>query len=374
MKFVIQREILLKLLQQIIGAVERRQTMPILANVLLVIDKNGKLALTSSDLEVELTVSAQLDVGSQYDVGSITVPGRKLLDICRVLPDEAVIDFYQEDNGRVIVRSGRSRYALAMLPADDFPNVDWGSEDISAEFVLQQQKLRHLIERTQFAMAQQDVRYYLNGLLLEVKGGSVVAVATDGHRLALNGIESPVTNSSYVRIIIPRKGIVELLRLLGDSEEEVSFFVSNNHVRISNEHFIFISKLIDGKFPDYEKAIPRDGDKKIVVERDTLKGALTRVAILSSDMFRGVQLQIKSGLLKMHARSQDQEEAEEELPIEYTGPDMAAGFNVNYLLDVLSTVKTDKIVLTMKDGASSTLIEEVGGTGNSLYVVMPLRL
>ena len=371
MRFIIKRNALLQPLQMVIGAIERRQTMPILANVLLVAD-GKKLSMTCTDLEIELISSVTMDYETDGS-GSITVSGRKLLDICRVLPENSMVEFTQESDSRVVVRAEKSRFVLAALPAEEFPNVNWNAEDKVAEFVLSQPKLLSLHDSTQFAMAQQDVRYYLNGLLLELKDGMLWAVATDGHRLALNGIESPVTSADLVQVIVPRKGVIELMRLLANSDQEATVVVGKNHVRVSGAGFVFTSKLIDGKFPDYNKAIPKECDKEVVVNRDLFKNALTRVAVLSNDMFRGVRLQINNGIIRMSTNTQEQEEAEEEIGIEYQGEDIATGFNINYLLDVLSNIESEKVIMKLKDGSSSILIEGAVDKGNNLYVIMPLR-
>lgn len=370
MRFIIQRKNILKSLQLVIGAIERRQTMPILANVLLVV-ADKKLSMTCTDLEIELISNISLEYATE-DAGSITVSGRKLLDICRVLPESSMVEFTQEGN-QVIVRSERSKFVLVTLPAEEFPSVDWKAEDSITDFTLPQKDLLHLLNSTQFAMAQQDVRYYLNGLLLELKNSMVWAVATDGHRLALNGIMASISTTELVQVIVPRKGIIELMRLLDSAAAEVSVAIAKNHIRVVGTGFIFTSKLIDGKFPDYDKAIPKDGDKEIIIGRDIFKQALTRVAVLSGDVVRGVRLQIASGTMRMFTNSQDQEAAEEEIAIEYKGEEVTTGFNINYLLDILANSNSEKIVMKLKEGTSSALVEEHAGNSNSLYVVMPLR-
>jgi DNA polymerase-3 subunit beta len=375
MQFVIQRETLLKPLQMIIGVVERRQTMPILSNVLLVI-ANKQLSMTCTDLELELVGSIELESASE-ESAKLTVPARKLLDICRVLPDNAMIDFCQDSDNRVVVRSNRSRFVLSTLPVDNFPNIEWDNQENVIEFAIEQKKLRYLAETTGFAMAQQDVRYYLNGLLLEIKNNMLWSVAADGHRMALNAINSPLSSDNLLRVIVPRKGIVELMRLLDDSNEKAKVSVSNNHIRIIKPGLVYTSKLIDGKFPDYERTIPRSSDKKVIIDRNFFKQALSRVAILSNDMFCGVQLQIQSGIMRMATRTQEHEEAEEEIAVDYQGEDITIGFNITYLLDILSNIESEKIIMTLKDNTNSALVEEEStekDQGNNLYVVMPLRL
>jgi DNA polymerase-3 subunit beta len=362
-------------LQTVAGVVEKRQTMPILANALLVIN-NSQLSITCTDLEIELVATIALESASQ-DFSKMTIPARKLLDICRVLPENAILDFNQDNNNYIIVRSGHSRFVLATMPTDDFPNVEWETQNKILEFTIPQKKLSYLIESTHFAMAQQDVRYYLNGLLLEVKNGTLEAVASDGHRMAINSLNYQTINDSLLRIIVPRKGIAELLRSLEDSDEEIKIIISNNHIRIEKQGLIFTSKLIDSKYPDYEKIIPRSGNKTVIIDRNAFRQALIRVAILSEGMFCGVTLQIRSGFMRVFTRSQEHEEAEEEIIADYKGEDMTIGFNINYLLDILATVESEKVVMTLKDNSSSVLLEKFGkegNKGNNLYVIMPLRI
>lgn len=362
------RETLLNPLSAVIGVVERRQTLPILSNVYLAI-KDKKLLLTATDLEVEL--QARIDVEYTGDPIEITVPGRKLMDICRSLPEGSQIELTQ-DKEKIILRSGRSRFTLTTLPAADFPLLR--ENDGSAQFTIGQKDLRYLTQRTYFAMAQQDVRYYLNGMLLEINDGTIRTVATDGHRLSLNAVAAPVINNAFVQVILPRKGVIELMRLLEEADSEVAVQVSNNHVRIIGADFTFISKLIDGRFPDYEKVLPKGGDKTITVDRDVLKNALTRASILSNEKFRGIRLQLRSGLLRVFANNPEHEEAEEEISLDYNQEDLEIGFNVTYLLDILNTMNTPEVKLTFSDAKSSILVEEHGVDSNSLFVVMPMML
>jgi DNA polymerase-3 subunit beta len=371
MQLTIQREELLKPLQLIIGVVEKRQTLPILANVLFMLEQQ-QLSMTATDLEVELV--GKVDIGQlSHHSQAVTLPGRKLLDICRALPDEAKIEFLPDENkGQIIVRSGRSRFTLSTLPAHDFPNLD--ENDAVLEFQLSQKDLRFLIQRTAFAIAQQDVRYYLNGLWLEVNEGVLRAVATDGHRLALNTIPMPVVDNSFVQIIIPRKGITELMRLLDDNDTDVQVKISKNHIQIKGLGFIFTSKLVDGRFPDYKTILPKVGEQYILIDRDEFKQALHRVSILSNEKFRGVRLQIRSGSIVIQANNPEQEEAEEIINIDYHGNNVEMGFNVSYLLDVLSTVDPGMIKLSFSGPDTGILLEEAKGDGSSLFVIMPMRL
>lgn len=366
MRFTIQREDFLKPLQLVAGVVERRQTLPVLANV-LVVAEDGQLALTGTDLEVELT--ARIGLAGLAEPGESTLPARKLFDICRNLPEGVAIEVHVGD-GRAVVRSGRSRFHLATVPASEFPSI----EDLQAaqRFAVAQGLLKALIEHTQFAMAQQDVRYYLNGMLLEVKSDSMRAVATDGHRLAMCEVG---TNGdvSDVQVIVPRKGVQELQRLLEGGDIPVEVFVGANHIRVACDAFTFTSKLIDGRFPDYERVLPRGGDKVLLTDRDALRQALLRASVLSNEKYRGVRMLLDDGVLRLLASNPEQEEAEEEIEVNYAGGKLEIGFNVGYLLDVLAVIEQAEIEVTFKDGDSSADIR-AGGNPGCRYVVMPMRL
>ncbi|GAB2729010.1 DNA polymerase III subunit beta [Halomonas garicola] len=367
MKFSISREALLRPLTLVAGVVERRQTLPVLSNVLIEID-GDQVALTGSDLEVELigrTVASAVE-----QPGAITVPARKLMDICKSLPEQAELQLSVEDS-RVLLVSGRSRFTLAALPAAEFPGIE--DTEASQELSIPRGTLKRLMDATAFAMAQQDVRYYLNGMLLEMQSGLLRAVATDGHRLAMCSRELEVNVDEAQKLIVPRKGILELSRLLDDSDEPVSLTLGPTHVRAHTGDFTFTSKLIDGKFPDYERVIPRGGDKVMLAERAELRQVLSRTAILSNEKYRGVRLYLEAGNLKVMANNPEQEEAEESIAVEYDGPAMEMGFNVGYLIDVMSVLGEDRVQMTLADPNSSALLEEPGG-GDSLYVIMPMRL
>lgn len=364
MKFSAARDVLLKPLQAVIGVVERRQTMPILSNVLLVA-KGNELAVTATDLEVELVAQAEVAVEAG---GEITVSGRKLLDICRALPEGAQVDFGVSGE-KVVVRAGRSKFSLATLPAAEFPTVD----DIKSgqTVTVEQSVLGRLIEKTHFSMAQQDVRYYLNGMLLETGGKHLRAVATDGHRLAL--CEAEVSSAvDEQQVIVPRKGVLELQRLLS-GEGSVNVELGENHVRIQLDGIRFTSKLIDGRFPEYDRVIPKDSSNELTADRESLRGALQRTAILSNEKYRGIRLIIRDSGVVMQAHNPEQEEAEEELEVAYSGEDIEIGFNVNYLLDALGGVDGDEVRVSVQDGNSSCLIRKPGSE-ECKFVVMPMRL
>ncbi|MCH7820501.1 MAG: DNA polymerase III subunit beta [Proteobacteria bacterium] len=365
MKLTAARDVLLKPLQAVIGVVERRQTMPILSNILLVARK-GELLVTATDLEVELVAQAEVTVESD---GEITVSGRKLLDICRALPEGSDVDISVAGE-KLIVRSGRSKFTLVTLPAAEFPSV----EDIKARqtIAVEQTVLARLIEKTHFSMAQQDVRYYLNGMLLEVGGTQLRAVATDGHRLALCEVEIDGASFDEQQVIVPRKGILELQRLM-DGKGSLNIELGPNHVRIQLEGIRFTSKLIDGRFPEYDRVIPKESSNELRADKAALRGALQRTAILSNEKYRGIRLIIRNSGIVIQAHNPEQEEAEEELEVSYSGEDIEIGFNVNYLLDALGAIEGDEVTLSVLDSNSSCLIRQPG-KDDSKFVVMPMRL
>jgi DNA polymerase III subunit beta len=365
MKFSAERETILAPLQAVIGVVERRQTMPILANVLLV-GRGDQLAITATDLEVELVAKAPMVISQP---GEVTLPGRKFLDIVRALPDKAQVSVSIESE-RATVRSGKSRFTLTTLPASDFPTV----EDIRAQQTLSiaQAALKRLLDKTHFSMAQQDVRYYLNGMLLEADGKVLRTVATDGHRLAFCEASLEAPASSAQQVIVPRKGVLELQRLLG-GDSVVQLAIGTNHVRVQIGDIRFTSKLIDGRFPEYGRVIPASPGKKISADRDVLRAALQRAAILSNEKYRGIRLALKSGLLILQSHNPEQEEAEEELEVSYQGDELEIGFNVNYLLDALAVLESGDVELGLTDANNSCLLSS-GSTPQAKYVVMPMRL
>ncbi|MFP8966960.1 DNA polymerase III subunit beta [Pokkaliibacter sp. CJK22405] len=367
MKFVISREALLKPLQLVAGVVERRQTLPVLSNVLLVAEADH-LSLTGTDLEVELVGRAKLEQPSV--AGSITVPARKLMDLCKSLPDGSMIEFEVQEQ-KLILRSGRSRFTLSTLPASEFPSVEDSPQ--AFELTLEQQQLKRLIERTSFAMAQQDVRYYLNGMLLEVVQGRVRSVSTDGHRLATCATDLDVSPPEKIQVIVPRKGILELVRLISDPEQPARLLIGSNHLRAHVGDFVFTSKLVDGRFPDYERVVPRNGNKTLIADRQELRTVLQRAAILSNEKYRGVRLLLNPGQLQVFANNPEQEEAEESLLVEYDHENLEIGFNVTYLLDVLNVVSEPQVKIILSDANSSVLVQEAEDD-DSLYVVMPMRL
>ncbi|WP_415882961.1 DNA polymerase III subunit beta [Neptuniibacter sp. QD29_5] len=367
MKFVISREALIKPLQLVAGVVERRQTLPVLSNILLVAE-GDQLSMTGTDLEVELVGRVTLD--EPAEAGSVTVPARKLMDICKSLPDSARIELTLTGQ-KMVIKAGRSRFSLSTLPAAEFPNVEDSPETL--ELSMLQHQLRNLIDKTGFSMAQQDVRYYLNGMLLEIAEGKLRSVSTDGHRLATSVTEVEAQEGMQHQIIVPRKGILELARLLQNGDDELRLVIGASHIRAHVGDFTFTSKLVDGKFPDYERVIPKNGDKILLSDRMELRQVLSRIAILSNEKYRGVRLALSNGYLQVMANNPEQEEAEETLAVDYEGDSLEVGFNVNYLLDCLSILNSDVVRLTLSDSNSSALVEGFDEEG-SLYVVMPMRM
>lgn len=366
MKIVAQRDNLLTPLQQIAGVVERRQTLPILANVLIKAN-NGKISLTATDLEVEMITSAVVECDEEIN---ITLPARKLLEICKALPEDASIEL-SIDGERAVLKSGRSRFTLGILAAQDYPSIE--PSPVSNQFSISQKLLKQLIEKTQFAMAQQDVRYYLNGLLIEISNGQIRAVATDGHRLAMSESECSVETTTDMQVILPRKAVLELARMLSDSDEKIEIDISSNHIRFTMQETVFTSKLIDGKFPDYQRVIPANTDKLVLANRDLLKQALQRTSILSNEKYRGIRFQFTPGALQLLAHNPEQEEAEDEMAIDYDGEELIIGFNVGYLIEVISVISSDEVRMSLSDSNSSCLIQNKD-TDNSRYVIMPMRL
>jgi DNA polymerase-3 subunit beta len=365
MMLEIAREDLLKPLQSIMGIVERRQTMPILANVLLSVD-DGYLAITATDLEMEMIIRIAAPTTT---AGKTTVAGRKLMDICRSLPDNSMITL-QAEGDRLLLRSGRSRFTLTTLPAADFPSLNSFNGQIETR--IPQTALKMLFEQTCFAMANQDVRYYLNGLLLEFNNNLLRAVGTDGHRLALCHIDTDMGLDQNLQIIVPRKAVMELQKLLSH-EGDVGILVSSNHIRMELPNTSFTSKLIDGRFPEYDRVLPKHATNTLLVDRLLLRQSLSRIAILSNEKYRGVRLNLASDKVSLSAQNADLESAEEEIEAIYHGEDMEIGFNVAYLVDPLNVLETDQIQVKFTNPNGSCIISQNDGQG-SQHVIMPMRL
>jgi DNA polymerase-3 subunit beta len=366
MKIQLGRNELLTALQSVIGVVERRQTLPVLANFLLEA-REDELIVTGTDLEMELVGRARIQ---NLAPGKVTVPARKLFDICRGLPEGADISLDSAAD-KVTVRSGKSRFTLAALKADEFPAM--GSVSGGREIVLNRTQLKGLLEKTQFAMAQQDVRYYLNGLLVEATPKRIRAVATDGHRLAFSEIQVETGLTENVQAILPRKSVLEMSRLLDNSDSEVRIIAGQNQVQVEIDVVRLTTKTIDGRFPDYERVIPDNGEKRFTADREQLRRALARTAILSNEKFRGVRLELEENTLKLTTHNPDHEDAEDEVTVSYGGQKLEIGFNVNYLIDALNAIPGAEVVMELKNADSSGLIYQAGDP-SSKYVIMPMRL
>ncbi len=365
MKFSIPREALLAPIAQVVNVVERRQTLPVLANFLIeAVD--GGLRITGTDMEVELVARANAEVAQ---TGSVTVPARKLVDICKALPEGVQLNIQLNDD-KLAIHAGRSRFTLATLPAGEFPSSD--QAETLASYEVSQGKFRWLMEKTSFAMAHQDVRHYLNGLLLEFREGGVRAVATDGHRLALAEMDAPITGD--VRsLIVPRKGVLELNRVLEDIDEPLNVIVGQGFLRVDRERIVMTTKLIDGRFPDYEAVIPMATDKALIMNRSEMTHALQRAAILSNEKYRGVRLDLDPGTVRVVAHNPQQEEAVEDIEAEHEFEKLKVGFNVNYLLDALSSIDGEKVRIALRDANSSCLVTNIDSDAVR-QVVMPLKL
>lgn len=386
MQFTINRETLLKPLQLVTAVIERRQTLPILSNLLIQLEDKS-LSLLGTDMEVELVGRVILEKSGES--GTTTAPARKLMDICRSLPEGSELKFQQKGD-KLYLQCSRSRFNLSTLPATDFPISEvLDNHPEQLEFVLSQKGLRSLIESTNFAMAQQDVRYYLNGMLWELGQGSLRAVATDGHRLALNvySLSSNIDKNSSAKsiktanvavdnnqIIVPRKAIYELSRLLSDEEKDsLTIFLTKNQLRVHMQDYTFTSKLIDGTFPDYDRVIPQSGDKILEIDRDLFKASLSRVGVLSNDKHKSVCLELKNDLLRIFANNLEQEEAEDHLDVSYRGKDINIAFNISYLMDVLNSLPPGLVKITFTSTEASVRLE-TKEKGASVYVIMPMRL
>ncbi len=370
MKFSISRETLLQPLQSISGAVEKRQTLPILSHLFLDVSELGELMLIGTDLEVEIKMVLPLENSS--DVGKTTLPARKFFDLAKALPDQSKIKV-EVSNHRAIVRSGKSRFTLSTLPADEFPRVDGIGEEVAIDEI-SCSVLKRLLQKTQFSMALQDVRYYINGLLLELEGNELRLVATDGHRLAFSRRTLDQDYGEKRQVIIPRKAIQELMRLLDDSDEIVHLRIGSNHLQVVLGALTMTTKLIDGRYPDYDRVIPRAGERTLVANKEAFRSAVSRVSILSNEKYRGIRMAMSESSVAIHANNPEQEEAEEELSVQYNGSSMEIGFNSAYMMDALSVVDEDEVTICFIDENSSSLIHTENDHEEYKFVIMPMRL
>lgn len=353
-------------LQQIVSVIEKRQTMPILSNVLMVVE-DDQLILTGTDLEIQLIGKIQIELAES---GSVTVPARKFLDLCRLLPNGAEIKIEQQ-NDKLKIVSNRSRFLLSCLPAENYP--EFSESGFDKSFIINAGKFKKALDKTVFCMANQDVRYYLNGLLLNISNSKIKLVASDGHRLSIYEDQLDIGTGVEARIIMPRKGVLELSRLLDDPEAELKVEFSANNIRISVKNLIFSAKLVDSKYPDFGKVFQQEFLNPIQIQKQFLKDALTRVAVLSNEKFKGVTLDFAPDSLRISTHNPEHDEAEEELLIDYESEPLSISFNAQYLLDAVTNLDSELAVLTIAGNASSCFVDE---PNNLLYkfIVMPMKL
>ena len=378
----IAKESLLNVLSHVVGAVERRHTLNILSNLKIQVTTDT-LIITGSDLEVELVASMPLAEGACLQAGEITVPARKLVDICKSLPNGALVDLEVTEDQRCILKSGKSRFALGTLPAEDYPLLTTENTQ-GTQVTVTQRELKRLFEKTAFAMAVQDVRFYLTGTLLEIDENQLRAVTTDGHRLALCETLAMSNATQAIQAIVPRKAVAELQRLLSVEDEHLSLLIGRELLNVTivivardkeqaDITVRFTTKLIDGKFPDYRRVIPRGGNKNVVIEHDVFKQSLQRVAILSNEKLRGVFLTFSPDTLQLRANNPEQDEASEDLAIQYQDETLEMSFNAQYLLDVLSVLDGSDVSMLMTEANHSVLVQDPAHPDQT-YVVMPMRV
>jgi DNA polymerase III subunit beta len=364
----INRDLLLKPLQAVSGIIERRHTLPILSNVLLMRTAD-RIDFVATDIEIEIMASAPTN--GQGEERNITIGARKFLDILRALPEGSEVSLAMQEK-RLQIKSGKSRFNLQTLPAEDFPRLS-ETEATPTKFSVPQKLLKNLIGLVQYAMAQQDIRYYLNGLLMVIEDGQLKLIATDGHRLAFAAKDVGEKTLSRQEVILPRKTVLELAKLLADNDEPVAIELSASQARFKFGDVLLVSKLVDGKFPDYTRVVPQNQPRHLRLARSQLLQSLQRAAILTSDKFRGVRWVLSDGTLKIICSNTEQEEAQEELDVDYKGDSLDIGFNVGYLLDVLNNVDVQEIDCALGDSNSSALIT-IPGRDDFKYVVMPMRI
>lgn len=371
MKLTVNKETLLRSLQIVCNVVEKRHTFPVLSNILLVA-QDGQLTITGTDLEVEMVATALVSIEQE---GEITVPARKFLDIWKKLPNDAPVNLVSNANNQLEISCDKVFFKLSTLPAHDFPTTDTDKLGDIRSVRLMRKELKRIIEKTQFSMAQQDVRQFLQGLMLELNQDSVVAVTADGHRLAFAQAMLDTGISESRTMIVPRKSTLELLKILDDSDLDVQLDFAESHISTEIDDIRFTSKLIDGRFPEYRAIIPKIVETEVILDRNTIKSALERVAILTNEKLKGVKLFFQHDLLIIKANNPEQEEAEETIAVSYAGEDRVVGYNVNYLLDVVSSIDCDQIIVGLSDERNlATVIVAADDTENNRYVVMPMNL
>ena len=366
MNIKIDRELLLKPLGNVSGIVEKRHALPILSNLLLE-SKQGSLRFTATDLEMQISTQVKTELSEEFQ---ITISAKKLFDITRALPESSKIDI-QIEEAKVTVKAKKSRFNLQTLPAQDYPVMTKEVDD-AVELKLPQKKFKALLKQVDFAMAQQDIRYYLNGLLIEIKEKNINIVGTDGHRLSFTSTDLN-TSGQQAQVIVPRKTIVELVKLLNDTEDPVEIVFSKNQVGFKFSDINLITKVIDGKFPDYSRVIPEGHGNSFNINRSLLLDSMLRASILSNDKYRGIRMVIEGNNLKLVSNNSEHEQAEEELEIDYKGDKIDIGFNVTYLIDVLTNIQSDQLTIAFNDSSSSCLVT-IPNNEKYKYVVMPMRI
>jgi DNA polymerase-3 subunit beta len=369
MKLQISRNRLLKQLNHVIGAVEKKHTKKILENIYISVE-NSKISFLGTDLEIELSSSLEIESEEQ---GALTTSAWKILGICKALPSDGLI-LLESDENRLYLKGSRSRFELSTLPANEYPLLD--DIQFADEIILPENILKNLLDATAFSMANQDVRYYLNGLLLDVSDKVITTVTTDGHRLAISQYQRDDDKGSDTvkSIIIPRKGVLELSKILDATcEIPLTLYLGDNHIRVEKDNIRFTSKLIDGKYPDYQAAIPSASLYHIKLDRLLFRDTLARVAILSNEKFRGIRLHFSDGVMKLHSTNPEKEVAEEEIDVNYAGDPLEIGFNVTYLLDAINHINDEAVVLHISNPDSSILLSSVNDP-TTKYIVMPIRL
>lgn len=381
MEFTIKRETLIKPLQRVANTVDKRPVQkPILSNVLFTV-KNQLLSMVGTDLEIEMV--ARLPLKGETTAGETTISAKKLIDICKVLPDKTDIHFSNTNSNKITVKAGRSRYSIACLPAEGFPQIEQSAADV--ELSISQSVLRHLLHSCGFALSQSldNSRYYLNGICLVFEKDGVRVAATDGHRLATIKMPNEFNITEPLEVIVPKKAVFEMQRLFAEGEEAIGLVLGKNYLRTITTGYSFVTKLVEGKFPNYRTVMPQMKDAKYaVLNRESFKDALLRVSALFADKQRGVRLQLSKNLLKLMAVNADKDEGQDEVEVEYSGNEIEIGFNVSYLIDYLSTMTSEKVKMTVSSPECSALFEclnsedgpGLGDEFRHLYVVMPMRI
>jgi DNA polymerase-3 subunit beta len=368
MNLVITRETLLKPLQDMISIADKKHTMPILTNIFCKVE-GEKLKLKSSDLETE--IQAEIGIEKKSNDGEVTIPARKLIEIIKNLPQTSEIQISQESENKVMVKANKSRFILSSLDPNNFPQME---RDLGSNcFSISQSSLLKSIRKVQFAMAHNDVRYFLNGTLWEIEGNIFRTVATDGHRMAMTELTIDSSAVNNLQIIVPRKAIIELQKLISNTDDMVKIYIGSNHFMVQMPNYTFTSKLIDGRYPDYNRVIPQENHKLLVANLIDFKQALVRTAILSNEKYRGVRLNLDKGILHLAANNPEQEEAMDEIQVDYHEDAMEVGFNVSYLLDVMGAIETEEVDLFFSTANMSLLIKE-HELNDTSYVIMPIRL